>query len=114
MVRPRALAGAAGDGSATYDDVADAAMLVTLSLRSGAGLSEALAAVADVSIARVRTELRRRNHHRWGRSHPRHLVVCRPAWQPLASALGLALEHGAARPKAVAAAGALARVEEPA
>ncbi|MFN8029034.1 MAG: type II secretion system F family protein [Dermatophilaceae bacterium] len=105
-VRPRALAGAAGDGSATYDDVADAAMLVTLSLRSGAGVVEALAAVADVSIARVRTELRRVvAAYRWGRSHRDAWSYADPAWQPLASALGLALEHGAAPAEAVAAAG---------
>lgn len=105
-VRPRALAGAPGEEPATYDDVADTAMLVTLSLRSGSGVVESLAAVADVSGPRVRAELRRVvAAYRWGRPHRDAWSYADPAWQPLATALGLALDHGAAPADAVAAAG---------
>ena len=105
-LQPRRIAGAPGLPDATVDELADAALMLHLALSSGAGILQSLEQVADVSAPRIRAELRRvAAGYRWGLGHERSWAYAAPDWAPVASALALSLEHGAAPAASVQAAG---------
>lgn len=92
--------------TATTSDVADAGLMLHLALASGAGVVESLADVAELAPERIRHDLRRVvAAYRWGLGHERAWSYADPSWEPVANALGLALEHGAAPAACVRAVG---------
>lgn len=105
-LRPQELTPVPGLAAATTGDIADASLMLHLALSSGAGIIESLAAVAELSPPRVRVDLRRVvAAYRWGLGHTRAWSYADPAWEPVAAALGLALDHGAAPAASVRAVG---------
>ena len=105
-LQPRKIGPAPGEPDATMDDIADAALMLQLALASGAGILESLEQVAEISPPRIRAELRRViAAYRWGLGHERAWSYADAAWSPVASALALSLEHGAAPAASVKAAG---------
>lgn len=83
-------------------DVTDAALLLHLALAGGSGIIECLEGVAPACDGRVRADLARvAAAYRWGLSHDEAWSYAADAWEPVAIALGLALDHGAAPAEAV-------------
>lgn len=97
----------------TIDDLADATVMLWLVLASGSAVIESLETVAEVSRGRVRADLTRvAAAYRWGRSHGEAWAYADRAWEPVAAALELALEHGAAPAEGVRSAGDRLRASE--
>ncbi len=86
-------------------EVTDAALLLHLALAGGSGVLECLEAVAPSCRGRVRADLSRvAAAYRWGLAHDAAWSYAAPDWSPVAMAVGLALDHGAAPAEAVRAA----------
>jgi Flp pilus assembly protein TadB len=89
----------------TTTEITDAALLLHLALAGGSGVIECLEAVAPACRGRVRADLRRVvAAYRWGLDHDDAWAYAAPQWSPVAMAVGLALDHGAAPAEAVRAA----------
>lgn len=91
--------------NSTMTEVTDAALLLHLALAGGSGIIECLEGVLPACRGRVRADLARvAAAYRWGLSHEQAWSYAADAWEPVAIALGLALDHGAAPAEAVRAA----------
>ena len=92
--------------ASTVDDVAEATLMLGLVLTSGTAVVESLESVAAVSRGRVAADLARvAAAYRWGLPHTDVWRYAADAWEPVAAALELALDHGAAPAAGVRAAG---------
>lgn len=110
---PAALADDPPHSISTVDDLADATVMLWLVLASGGAVIEALETVAQVSRGRIRADLARvAAAYRWGVSHRAAWAYADRAWEPVAAALELALEHGAAPAEGVRSAGDRLRASE--
>lgn len=99
---PKLLAPDPPHGDSTTREVTDAALLLHLALAGGSGVVECLEAVAPACRGRVRADLMRVcAAYRWGLGHDEAWAYAAPDWAPVAMAVGLALDHGAAPAEAV-------------
>lgn len=93
-------------------EVADAALLIALSLRSGAGVADSLELVAEVSAGPVAHDLDVvATALRWDRSTDEAWGFAHPVWAPVATAMAIAADTGAGPADAVAAAAAELRTD---
>ncbi len=112
-LRPAALPTDPPHEDSTMTDVTDAALLLHLALAGGSGIIECLEAVVPACRGRVRADLARvAAAYRWGKSHDEAWAYAADAWEPVAIALGLALDHGAAPAEAVRSAANRLRASE--
>jgi Flp pilus assembly protein TadB len=104
-LRPRLLPPDPPHPVSTTAEITDAALLLHLALSGGAGVIECLEAVVPSCRGRVRADLERvAAAYRWGLTHDEAWAYAAPEWEPVALALGLAIDHGAAPAGAVRAA----------